>query len=129
MARKKRVLIVDDDPDFAEATKIVLESKYHVTLASDGNECLQIVSRHKPDLIVLDVMMTKLGEGFDVCRAVKKNPKTADIPIIMLTAVEKKIGFNFQTNLGDEQWFPADDYLDKPVDPSMLLETVAQVIK
>ncbi len=129
MAEKKHILIVDDDPDFSEATKIVLQGTYQVTLASDGDECLNIVAKQKPDLILLDVMMTKLGEGFDVCRTIKKNPETASVPIIMFTAVEKKLGFNFKSNLGDDQWLPADDYLDKPVDPSTLLEKVARILK
>ncbi|HID94203.1 MAG TPA: response regulator [bacterium (Candidatus Stahlbacteria)] len=130
MDKQAKILIVDDDPDFVEATKIVLESKsYKVAVASDGREGLQAVKKEKPDLIILDIMMTTGDEGFDVCRKLKRDPKYKDIPILMLTALQKKTGFDFKSEVGDEYWLPVEDYVDKPLPPSELLSRVEKLLK
>lgn len=129
-AEKAKILIVDDDPDFVEATKIILESKsYTVSIASNGEEGLEKVKEELPDLIVLDVMMDTGDEGFDVCRRLKKNPQYRHIPLLMLTALQQRTGFDFKPELGDPDWLPADDYLDKPVEPSELLARVEKLLK
>lgn len=127
--RKKRILIVDDDPDFVEALSIVLKRHYDVIAASDGQEGLTKAHEESPHLIILDVMMTRIGEGFDVCRTLKKDPATAHIPIIMFTAISKQMGLDFKTSAGDDDWLPVDEYLDKPVEPAVLLERVKKLLK
>ena len=130
MENHKKVLIIDDDPDFAEATKIVLESKsYQVLLASDGEEGLHSVDENNPDLIILDVMMSHLDSGFDVSRQLKRDPRFKHIPIIILTAVAEKTGFDYKPEAGDEDWLPVDDYLHKPAAPSELLARVEKLLK
>lgn len=126
---KKKILIVDDDADIVEAIRIVLESKsYKVTSASNGTECAEGLKKDKPDLIILDVMMTRQDEGFDVCRDLKKRPEYKQIPILMFTALKEKTGFDFKKEAGDEGWLPVEDYIDKPIQPDQLLGRVEKLL-
>ena len=125
-----KILIVDDDPDFVEATKAVLESKaYQVLSASNGEEGLHKVREEKPDLIILDVMMIDMDSGFNVCRELKNDPQFKDIPILMLTGVRKWAGFDFMEEAVDERWLPADDYVTKPIKSRQLLKRVDNLLK
>ncbi len=128
MAKRARILVVDDDTVFVETTKAVLESKdYHVITAFDGDEGLQKVRDEKPDLILLDVIMPT-QDGFHVCEQIKKNPQLADIPVIILTSFAKKRGeTNIPVSAGLE--LEAEGYLDKPVSPEELLNYVGKMLK
>jgi len=120
-----QILIIDDDPDIVEAMKIVLESKKHrVDIAVSGAEGLKKVKTVKPDLVILDVMMETADKGFEVARTIKKDPKSKDVPILMLTAIKEKTGLGFEKEAGDPDWLPVDDYCDKPLNP---LELIAKV--
>lgn len=126
----KKILIVDDDPDITEAMTVVLETQnYQVQNARNGRDAAQAVKKSPPDLIILDVMMDTPREGFAFSRLLKNNPETKDIPIIMITSVKEKIGIDFKSVAGDESWLPVQDFLDKPVQPDVLLEKVASLIK
>ncbi|HUV41763.1 MAG TPA: response regulator [Sedimentisphaerales bacterium] len=125
-----RILIVDDDPDITEVMRVVLENKgYTVDSAADGNEAMAQINSARPDLIILDVMMNTLREGFLLSRELKKDPAYKQIPILMVTAVKEKFGINFKPAAGDEDWLPVEDYLDKPVEPNVLLEKVAALLQ
>jgi len=128
VAKRARILVVDDDTVFVETTKAVLESKdYHVITAFDGDEGLQKVRDEKPDLILLDVIMPT-QDGFHVCEQIKKNPQLADIPVIILTSFAKKRGeTNIPVSAGLE--LEAEGYLDKPVSPEELLNYVGKMLK
>jgi CheY-like chemotaxis protein len=121
----KKVLLVDDDEVFAEAVSAVLETRYRIETAANGTQALHKVKEDPPDLIVLDVMMDHLSEGFDVLRTLKKDPKTEAIPIIMLTAVDQVYNIRMEV---DANWAPCDLYLEKPVAPEDLLAHVAELI-
>lgn len=130
MKSTKNILIVDDDVDFIEATKIVLEkSGYHVETCLSAEECLQKLQTAGPDLIIMDVMMETDHSGFDLCREIKRNLKTKEIPILMLTAVEKKYPMNFGRTAGDDTWLPVDAYIDKPVEANVLLDRINKLLK
>jgi CheY-like chemotaxis protein len=125
---EKKVLIVDDDMDFVEANKAVLEEAgYNVTYALNGEDGLKVALNDKPSLIVLDVMMTTMGEGFDVARELRKNPDTKKIPLIMLTAINQKSGFPWKYD-SDETWVPVDIFLEKPVKANDLLQNVQRLL-
>ena len=124
MARKN-VLLVDDDDVFVSALTAILESRYRVRSASNGSEALQKVDEERPDLIVLDVMMDYLTEGFDVARKLRTDPATKSIPLIMLTGVDRMFDYRMET---DESWVPLDRYLEKPVEPKTLLAEVEALI-
>jgi len=128
MAELAKILMIDDDPDFVEATTIVLESgPYKVIPAYSGREGLQKVEEEKPDLIILDIIMP--GEdGFDVCRRLKHDPRYADIPIIMLTSLSRRLG-ETHYSLTNGMMLEAEDYVDKPVHPKTLLERVRKLLQ
>ena len=123
-----KILIIDDDPDIVEGMKVVLESKdYAVLNATNGEEGIKRAKDDKPDLVILDVMMETKDKGFEVARAIKKENK--NLPIIMLTAIKEKLGFDFKNEAGDEEWLPVDDYLDKPLNPQELIAKVEGFLK
>ena len=127
MAERYKVLLVDDDVDFVEATKIVLESNdYEVVAAFNGKEGLEKAKETKPNAIVLDVMMTHKTEGFDTARDLRNDEETKDIPIVMLTAVNQEVPWKFDA---DSVWLPVDKFVEKPIQPDKLLELIAEVIK
>lgn len=122
---EKTILVVDDDDVFVMAVTAVLKTRYHVVRAANGSEALGIVSREQPDCIILDVMMDYLSEGFDVARQLRQNPSTARIPIIMLTGVDQVYNLRMEV---EESWVPVDRYLEKPIEPAVLLSEIADLI-
>jgi len=118
-----KILLVDDDPDFCEATKIILESKsYEVSIAYDGIEGWEKVRTDRPDLIVLDVMMPK-KDGYEMCKELKTDQEYADIPVLLLTAVAENVPTTrYTTRMGME--IEAEDYIDKPVEPIELVKRI-----
>jgi two-component system alkaline phosphatase synthesis response regulator PhoP len=119
----KKVLVVDDDVDFCEATKLLLDSKgYEVILAHDGKEGLEKVRAGRPDLVILDVMMPEMN-GYDVCVVLKADEELRKIPVILLTAVDQHL---FKTTYTQAMGLmtEADDYIAKPVEPQDLVKRV-----
>jgi len=126
---KKTIIIIDDDPDVVEATKVVLQSAgFGVASAFTGREGLERVRQGGIDCILLDVMMAKETEGFHIAQDLKADPTTAKIPIVMLTSVSKKTGFEFSPAT-DKDFMPVEAFLEKPVDPKRLIETVLGVMR
>jgi len=124
-----KILIVDDDLDFTNVIKTILESEqYAVVTASDRIEGLEKIKTEKPDLAILDVMMSTWQEGFEMSRQLKKDPQLKDMPILMLTAVEKRTGIGFKSTAGDPTWLPVDAFLDKPVEPQILLTEIKKLL-
>ncbi len=121
----KRILLVDDDAVFVEAVRAVLESRYEVETAANGTEGLERARENPPDLVILDVMMDHLSEGFDVARRLRTDERTKDVPIIMLTGVDQVYNVRMEV---DEDWVPCEKYLEKPIEPGELLRHVAEVI-
>ncbi len=125
--KMKKVMLVDDDPDFVEASKAVLERNgYAVAVAYNGHECLEKVLVEKPDLIVLDVMMATQGEGFNVSRELRNSEQTKHIPQLMVTSINKTVTFRFEP---DETWLPVDVFIDKPLEPQRLLSEVEKWLR
>lgn len=123
MTDKKQILLVDDDPDFVEAVKVIVESGgYDVQVAYDGQEGLEAVAEQKPDLIVLDVMMPVMN-GHEACAKLKADDVTREIPIILLTAVADRVTTSTYTHR-DMLESEAEDYMPKPVEPQELLERI-----
>ncbi len=125
---KKKILLVDDDADFVEATKIILESKsYDVAVAYDGKEGLKKVETEQPNLIILDVMMPEIN-GYEVCAKLKSDPNYGHIPILLLTAVGEAISkTKYTREMGMK--IEADDYIPKPVEPIELVERVENLFR
>jgi len=123
----KRILIVDDDPDLVNAVTMILKSKkYEVAAAYDGNEGLAKAKTENPDLIVLDVMMPG-KDGYTVCRELKADTTLGKIPVLLLTAVASHVPTTRYTQqMGMET--EADDYLDKPVEPEVLVKRIETLL-
>ena len=123
METQKKIFLVDDDPDFVEAVKTVLEAAdFAVDVAYDGEECLEKIGTVNPDLVILDVMMPG-KDGYEVCEILKENDDTMDIPVILLTAVASRVSTSKYTHhMGMST--SADDYISKPVQPDELLARV-----
>jgi two-component system alkaline phosphatase synthesis response regulator PhoP len=128
MARKKEqtspaVLVVDDNQQNLELLVAYLEDIDCRTIASSsGLDAMDIVKKDPPDLILLDVMMPKIS-GFEVCRRLKNDPKTADIPIIMVTALNELGDIERAINSG------TDDFLSKPINKWELITRVKTMLK
>jgi DNA-binding response OmpR family regulator len=123
MDRWPKILIIDDDPDFVAATKVVLESKdYQVLTASDGKEGLEKVKGENPDLVILDIIMPH-EDGFKVCEEIKADPKLAKIPVIILTSLSERWS-EVALSVTQGLMLEAEDYIDKPVAPERLLRRV-----
>jgi CheY-like chemotaxis protein len=120
----KKILIIDDDIDLVEAMRLTLETAgFEVIDAQDGAKGLEMARSQHPDLILLDVMMDTQDEGFHVAYQMRQDEALKNIPIIMLTAVGQETGFTFNKEK-DEDFLPVDEFLEKPVDPQKLIETI-----
>jgi CheY-like chemotaxis protein len=121
----KSILLVDDDPDFLEQNRMLLEANgYAVRTASSGRECLAQVEANRPDLIILDMVMGERTEGFDVSRELRNSEYTKGIPLVMITSVNDAIPFRIEP---DRTWLPVDALIEKPVDPLLLLSVVGRI--
>lgn len=128
MNKPAKILLVDDDADFVEATKMVLESKsYQVIVAREGDEGLKKAKTEKPDLILLDVIMP-LKDGFTVAEQLKKDPQLSKIPVAMLTSFAQRKGES-RVSQAQGMTLEAEDYIDKPVSPEELLSRVDKLLK
>lgn len=129
---KAKILIVDDDPDFAETVQAMLEAGgYEAFIAADGQKGLDMVIHEEPDLIILDIMMESMYEGFSVISTLRGTPEFIDYrdtPIIMVSAVKQEYGSRFTLPEGGEN-LQGDAYMDKPVTAKELLETVARLLE
>jgi CheY-like chemotaxis protein len=123
-----KILLVDDDADFVESTKMVLESKnYEVIVAINGDEGIRKARETKPDLIFLDIIMP-LEDGFTAAEQLSKDPQLKKIPVVMLTSYSKKgSGTGIPVSRGYS--LEAEDYVEKPVSPKDLLSIVAKHLK
>ena len=123
----KTILLVDDDPDFLEQNRLLLEANgYAVRTAASGRECLEEVEDCRPDLIILDMVMGQRTEGFDVSRELRNSEYTKGIPLVMITSVNDTIPFRVEP---DRTWLPVDALIEKPVDPELLLGVVQRVCR
>jgi len=128
MEKKAKILLVDDDIDFVESTKIVLESKpYEVIVAYEGDEALRKAREDNPDLILLDIIMP-VKDGFTASEQFKKDPQLSKIPVIMLTSYSlMRGGTSIPVSRGFE--LEAEDYIEKPVTPDELINIVERYLK
>ena len=128
MNQKARILIVDDDPAFVEATTAILKSgSYKVEAAYDKEQAMEKIKKGKPDLVLLDVMMQRLDDGFTMCYKLKHDPELKQIPVLMITGITEKTGFKFSPQT-DGEYLEADDYVDKPIKADHLLKRVRSLL-
>lgn len=126
---KAKILVTDDDQDIRDSLQAILEAQdYTVVTAADKSEGMEKIKAEKPDLMILDVMMSSWQDGFEMARELKQNPEYKNIPILMLTGVKEKTGIDFKSTAGDETWNPVDGFLEKPVDPGILISEIEKLL-
>jgi len=123
-----KILIIDDDPDIVEAMKMVLEhNKYEVITADEGELGYKMAKEEMPDLIILDVMMATIDQGFHISYKLKQDEKLKSIPILMVTSISEKTKFKFDRKR-DEDFIPVDDFVEKPIKPGELIAKVEKML-
>jgi two-component system alkaline phosphatase synthesis response regulator PhoP len=122
-----KILVVDDEPDMVEMIKAALESASHrVITAYNGQEGVDKARKEKPDAIILDIMMP-VKDGFVACKELKEDPLCKTIPILILTAVSEHFSnTRYAKSMGLD--LDAEDYIDKPIDPKLLLARVGKLL-
>jgi len=123
----RKVLVVDDDPDFVAVTKTILVKEgYQVTTAANGDEALAAMKKESPNLVIMDVMMKTPLEGVTVSQKMFADPALSKIPIVMVSSIAStdKAGL-----LPDNVQIPIDAWIDKPVKPENLLNVVKRFLK
>jgi CheY-like chemotaxis protein len=124
-----RILIIDDDPDFVEVTKSILETThYNVSVAHDADEGFARLEEETADVIILDIMMGRGAEGLIFARKIRKDTRFAEIPILVLTSMREQTGFFFPGEPKHEKYFPVDELIEKPVEPAVLLEKIGSLL-
>jgi two-component system alkaline phosphatase synthesis response regulator PhoP len=118
---KKKVLIVDDEPNVRRLSHTILSNKFDVVEAEDGRQALDQVTAQKPDIILMDMMMPKM-DGLTACHIIKNDPITKAIPVIMVTAI------GFELNIRLSQQMGANGYVTKPFLPQELLDKIVEVL-
>ena len=125
----KKILIVDDDQDVLESTKIVLEhNRYETVTATNIKVAEEILNREDIDLILLDVMMEKDSDGFNFAQFVKMNERFKHIPIILITAVNQRTKFKFDIKK-DGDFLPVEKFMEKPIEFDDLIVTIRGLLK
>ena len=127
MSSNGKVLIVDDDPDFVEYTRIVLDSQgYAVRTAATAEVALRMMREDRPDVVLLDVMMSYVLDGINIARQMREDPELRDVPVIMISAiVSRQEAGLFPT----DEYLSVDAFMSKPVDPADLLVQVGKLVQ
>lgn len=122
MSEPKRILICDDDPAILRVLQVNLEVEgYTALLAHHGEEALEVAAREKPDLIILDIMMPRL-DGYGACERLKADDELKHIPVVFLSAKAQ------QSDIEKGKTYGVADYLTKPFDPDVLVETIERLV-
>ena len=129
MNEKKTILIVDDDADVVSTVELILESEgYRVISASNGDEGLAVARKERPDLMILDVMMTYQVEGIDVSKKIVEIPELKDMPVIMMTSIGRVMNLPFKLE-PDEAYLPVNRLIEKPVNAKKLISEIESLLK
>ena len=118
---KKKVLIVDDEPNVRRLLHTILSKNFEVFEGEDGKQAIEIANAQKPDVILMDMMMPKM-DGLTACHLIKTDRATKSIPVIMVTAI------GFELNIKVSQQMGASGYVTKPFSSQLLLGKIAEVL-
>jgi len=124
------ILLVDDDLDFIEINRHVLETRgYRVASASDPNEAFRKMADETPQVVVSDLMMQRLDSGFSLAQQIKQDPRFRDVSVIIVTAVSSQFALDFRPRTPEDlAAMHADAYFDKPVAPQPLVAKVEELL-
>jgi len=119
---KKKVLIVDDEPNVRRLSRTILSKKFDIVEAEDGKQAVEIANIQNPDVILMDMMMPRM-DGLTACHVIKNDPATKSIPVIMVTAI------GFELNIKLSQHMGASAYITKPFAPKDLFDKIDQFLQ
>lgn len=130
MSAQKRLIIIDDDPDFVSGIKSILEkAEYKVDAAYNPKDGYQALQTGQYDLLLLDIMMGRGAEGIALARKISKDAKLRKMPVLIITSVREQIAFLFPGQAVHPNFVDVDELMEKPVEPRLLLEKVEALLQ
>lgn len=130
MNTQKKLLIIDDDPDYVAGIRSVLEkAEYSVDVAYNPKDGFQALLSKQYDLLLLDIMMGRGAEGVALARKMRKDPKLRELPVLIITGIREQIAFLFPGQPVHPHFVELDELVEKPVEPKLLLEKVSALLK
>lgn len=129
-SKNKKVLIIDDDPDYVEGIQSILEKAgFEVEAAYNPKDGFETLQSKSFDLLLLDIMMGRGAEGVMVARKISQDPKLREIPTLIITGIREQIAFLFPGQPVHPHFLPVDELIEKPVEPKLLLEKVETLLR
>jgi CheY-like chemotaxis protein len=130
VSEQKKLLMIDDDPDFVEGIKSILDSAgYEVDVAYNPDDGFQALESKSYDLLLLDIMMGRGAEGIMIARKIRKDPVLREMPVLIITGIREQIAFLFPGSAVHPGFVPVDELVEKPVEPNLLLEKVSSLLE
>jgi len=130
MDAQKKLIIIDDDPDYVAGIKSVLEAaNYSVDVAYNPKDGFKALQTNRYALLLLDIMMGRGAEGVALARKIRKDPKLRELPVLIITGLREQIAFLFPGQPVHPHFVENDELLEKPVEPKLLLEKVSSLLK
>ena len=130
MSAGRKLLIIDDDPDFVDGIRSILKTaEYEVDVAYNPKDGFKALQSKPYDLLLLDIMMGRGAEGVMIARKIRKDPKLREIPVLIITGIREQLAFLFPGQAVHPHFVPVDELVEKPVEPQMLLEKVSTLLK
>jgi CheY-like chemotaxis protein len=129
MTEQKNLLIIDDDPDFVEGIKSILDAAgYSVDVAYNPKNGLQALQSKTYDLLLLDIMMGRGAEGIMIARKLRKDVKLREMPVLIITGIREQMAFLFPGEPVHPRFVAVDEVVEKPIEPKLLLDKVSTLI-
>jgi two-component system alkaline phosphatase synthesis response regulator PhoP len=130
MNAEKKLIIIDDDPNYVAGIKSVLETaNYSVDVAYNPKDGFKALQTKRYDLLLLDIMMGRGAEGVALARKIRKDPVLRELPVLIITGLREQIAFLFPGQPVHPHFVETDELLEKPVEPKLLLEKVSSLLK
>lgn len=130
MNEQKRLLLIDDDPDFVAGIRSILEGAgYQVEVHYNPKDGFEALEAKPPDLLLLDIMMGRGAEGVMLARKIGKDPVLREVPILIITGIREQIAFLFPGEPVHPRFVPMDEIIEKPVEPDFLLGRVSALLE
>jgi len=129
MSPRRRLLMIDDDPDFVDGIKsILVAADYDVDVAYNPKDGFRALQTGNYDMLLLDIMMGRGAEGVMIARKLRKDPKLRDMPVLIITGIREQIAFLFPGGPMHPHFVAVDELVEKPVEPELLLERVSALL-
>ena len=130
MTERTKLLMIDDDPDFVDGVKSILEkADYQVDATYNPKDGFEALQANPPDLLLLDIMMGRGAEGVMLARKIRKDSRLREIPVLIITGMREQIAFLFPGEPVHPRFVPVDELVEKPVEPEFLLERVSALLQ